>query len=214
MIYQKFVKPFADFLLAAAGILALLPFLLILAFMIGLRMGRPVLFRQTRIGLNNHRFTFLKFRTMTDERDPSGHLLPDDQRLTSLGRFLRSSSLDELPQLWNVVKGEMSLIGPRPLLPEYLPRYSPEQRRRHEIKPGITGWAQVNGRNGISWEQKFRFDVWYVDHCSLALDAKILGLTLAAVLRRRGISQPGHATALPFTGSADHIATDEGRANA
>jgi len=201
MIYQRFVKPAYDRLLAALGLLLLLPVLLLLSIAIAIRMGRPVLFRQIRIGFRDHSFGFLKFRTMTDQRDSNGLLLPDSQRLTPLGQFLRSSSLDEFPQLWNVLKGEMSLIGPRPLLPEYLPRYSPEQRRRHHVLPGITGWAQVNGRNGISWEDKFRCDVWYVDHYCFLVDMKILLMTAASVLGRRGISQPGHATAAPFLGS-------------
>jgi sugar transferase EpsL len=201
MIYRRLVKPAMDCVLAIAGIVALFPALVILAIGIALRMGRPVLFRQTRIGLGNRSFEFMKFRTMTQERDADGKLLPDDQRLTALGQFLRSSSLDEFPQLWNVIKGDMSLIGPRPLLPEYLPRYSDEQRRRHDVKPGITGWAQVNGRNGISWEDKFRCDVWYVDNYGFLLDMKILVMTVMAVLQRRGISQTGHATAAPFLGS-------------
>jgi lipopolysaccharide/colanic/teichoic acid biosynthesis glycosyltransferase len=201
MIYQRYIKPAADCILAATGIVLLSPCLVILGIAIALRMGWPVLFRQPRIGLLDRSFAFHKFRTMTDQRDAAGNLLPDEQRLTALGSFLRASSLDEFPQLWNVVKGDMSLIGPRPLLPEYLPRYSIEQRRRHSVKPGITGWAQVNGRNGISWEEKFRYDVWYVDNCSLSIDIKILVMTLASVLHRRGISQPGHATAAPFMGS-------------
>jgi lipopolysaccharide/colanic/teichoic acid biosynthesis glycosyltransferase len=164
-------------------------------------MGSPVVFRQVRIGLNDRQFGFLKFRTMTDARDSNGVLLTDGERLTGLGRFLRSTSLDELPQLWNVVKGDMSLIGPRPLLPQYLPRYSPVQRRRHEVKPGITGLAQVKGRNALSWEQKFELDVQYVDGYSLAMDASILWMTLLAIVRREGISQAGHATAPPFLGS-------------
>lgn len=202
MIYRRFLKPVIDCLLATAGLLVLMPFLVLLSVAIAAQMGRPVLFRQTRIGFRDRRFEFLKFRTMSDERDQTGQLLPDDRRLTPLGRFLRSSSLDELPQLWNVVKGDMSLIGPRPLLPEYLTRYSPEQRRRHQVKPGITGWAQVNGRNGISWEEKFRCDVWYVDHYGFVVDLRILALTLTSVVRRQGISQAGHATAAPFMGTA------------
>jgi lipopolysaccharide/colanic/teichoic acid biosynthesis glycosyltransferase len=165
-------------------------------------MGKPVVFRQTRIGLNDAPFGFLKFRTMTQERDFEGKLLPDARRLTSFGRFLRASSLDELPQLRNVFTGEMSLIGPRPLLPEYLPRYSATQRRRHEVKPGITGLAQVKGRNSLGWEEKFELDVWYVDHCSLSLDLEILWMTFMAVLTRKGISHSGHATAPEFMGSA------------
>jgi lipopolysaccharide/colanic/teichoic acid biosynthesis glycosyltransferase len=157
-------------------------------------MGKPVLFRQLRIGHREKVFTFLKFRTMTDVRDQTGKLLADEQRLTALGRFLRRTSLDELPQLWNVLKGDMSLVGPRPLLPEYLPRYTAFQRRRHEVKPGITGWAQVNGRNALTWEQKFELDVWYVDNCSIKLDLEILWLTLVKVIRREGINAIGSAT--------------------
>jgi lipopolysaccharide/colanic/teichoic acid biosynthesis glycosyltransferase len=160
-----------------------------------------VLFRQLRIGHREKVFTFLKFRTMTDVRDQTGKLLADEHRLTALGRFLRSTSLDELPQLWNVLKGDMSLVGPRPLLPEYLPRYTAFQRRRHEVRPGVTGWVQVNGRNSLTWEQKFELDVWYVDHRSLWLDARILWMTVLQVLRREGISQAGHATMPEFVGS-------------
>lgn len=201
MIYRGAVKPLADRLLASTALLVLSPVLLTLVAAIRMRMGGPVLFRQIRIGMNDHPFVFTKFRTMTGATDKNGCLLPDEQRLTRLGRFLRSSSLDELPQLWNILKGEMSLIGPRPLLPEYLPRYSPYQRRRHEVKPGITGLAQVKGRNSISWEEKFELDVYYVDHCSIKLDLRILWLTFASVIKREGISQQGHATAAPFLGS-------------
>ena len=201
MTYRLIIKPWIDRSTSVLALLLLSPILLILTALIAFRMGRPVLFRQTRIGLGDHAFGFLKFRTMTTERDADGNLLPDHARLTAFGRFLRSTSLDELPQLWNVARGEMSLIGPRPLLPEYLPRYSDEQRRRHHVKPGITGWAQVNGRNTISWDEKFRCDVWYVDNLSPAVDLRILMMTVASVLKRRGISQTGHATALPFLGS-------------
>jgi len=159
-----------------------------------------VLFRQQRPGLHGQPFTLYKFRTMTDARDAQGNLLPDAQRLMPLGRFLRSTSLDELPELFNVFKGDMSLVGPRPLLMRYLDRYTPEQMRRHEVKPGITGWAQVNGRNAVTWEQKFALDVWYVSNVSLWLDMKIIALTVWKVFKREGISQPGHATAQEFTG--------------
>jgi len=201
MLYRQFFKSVIDRLLAGAGLILTLPAFLLLAVMIGRRMGRPIVFRQTRIGLNHAAFEFLKFRTMTQDRDDQGNLLQDELRLTPFGRFLRASSLDELPQLWNVVKGDMSLIGPRPLLPEYLPRYTAFQRRRHEVKPGITGWVQVNGRNSLTWEQKFELDVWYVDHRSLWLDVKILWMTVLQVLRREGISQAGHATMPEFVGS-------------
>lgn len=175
--------------------------LLLLAWVVRLKLGRPVFFRQVRPGLYGQPFEMVKFRTMTDERGPDGGLLPDAMRLTPFGRWLRASSLDELPELWNVLKGDMSLVGPRPLLMEYLPLYSPEQARRHEVRPGITGWAQVNGRNAISWEQKFALDVWYVDNHSLWLDIKILWLTVKKVLVRDGISAAGEATMPKFTGS-------------
>ncbi len=165
------------------------------------RLGRPALFRQVRPGLHGKPFEMIKFRSMTDALGPDGALLPDADRLTPFGRFLRASSLDELPGLWNVLKGDMSLVGPRPLLMEYLPLYSPEQARRHAVRPGITGWAQVNGRNAISWDDKFKFDVWYVDHRSLWLDIKILWLTVKKVLRRDGISAAGEATMARFTGN-------------
>ena len=177
------------------------------ALAIWLTMGRPVLFRQKRAGLYGRVFEIWKFRTMTNDRDESGRLLPDEKRLTRLGRFLRSTSLDELPQVWNVLRGEMSLVGPRPLLPEYLERYTPEQARRHEVRPGITGWAQVNGRNETTWEERFRRDVWYVDNWSLWLDLKILWLTVIKVLRRDGISRQGHATMPEFLGTGAESAT-------
>lgn len=180
-----------------------LPVGLIIAVLVALKLGRPVLFIQTRPGRNGKPFRMYKFRTMTDERDADGNLLPDDVRLTRFGRLLRSTSLDELPELINVLKGEMSLVGPRPLLMQYLPLYSAHQARRHDMRPGITGWAQVNGRNAISWEQKFDFDVWYVDNQSLWLDIKILFLTVYKVFKRDGISAEGEATAAPFTGSSD-----------
>ena len=175
--------------------------LLLLAWVVRRKLGSPVFFRQMRPGLHGQPFEMIKFRTMTDERGPDGKLLPDADRLTPFGRWLRASSLDELPELWNVLKGDMSLVGPRPLLMEYLPLYSPEQARRHEVRPGITGWAQVNGRNAISWEEKFALDVWYVDNHSLWLDIKILWLTVKKVLVRDGISAAGEATMPKFTGS-------------
>lgn len=186
---------------AGLGLLSLLPFMLMLTALIRLRLGRPVFFSQQRPGLHGRPFNMLKFRTMTDERDGKGNLLPDDQRLTKLGRFLRSTSLDELPELFNVLKGEMSLVGPRPLLMEYLPLYNTEQARRHEVPPGITGWAQVNGRNAIDWEEKFKLDVWYVDNRSFRLDLKILWLTFGKVFKREGISQEGETTMMKFTGN-------------
>jgi len=199
-LYRRFFKTCIDRLAASIGLLAVSPILLALALLIRFRLGTPVLFRQERIGLNDIPFTFVKFRTMTDERDPDGKLLPDLQRLTPFGQFLRSSSLDELPQLWNVVRGEMSLVGPRPLLPQYLARYSAFQRRRHEVKPGITGWAQIHGRNDVSWEHRFERDVWYVDNRSFPVDLKILLLTMMKVFRREGISRGGHATMPEFRG--------------
>lgn len=180
------------------------PLLALTALSVRLAMGAPVLLRQIRPGLNGLPFTFLKFRSMTEARDAEGRLLPDALRLTSFGRWLRRSSLDELPQLINVLRGDMSLVGPRPLLMEYLPLYSPRQARRHEVRPGITGWAQVNGRNAISWEEKFEYDVWYVEHHSFALDMKILFMTLARLFRRADVSHGGHATMPRFTGSGQH----------
>lgn len=194
------VKRFIDLLLATVGLMLLAIPLLVLYFLIRNKLGRPVLFRQIRPGLHGKLFTMVKFRTMTDQKGPDGALLSDAQRLTPFGRFLRASSLDELPELWNVIRGDMSLVGPRPLLVEYLPLYSPEQARRHEVRPGITGWAQVNGRNAISWEDKFALDVWYVKNQSLWLDIKILWLTVRKVLVRDGISAAGEATMPKFTG--------------
>lgn len=189
-----------DLVVSLLALILLSPLLGLLALLVRLRLGAPVLFRQLRPGLHGRPFTLYKFRTMTDARDAQGALLPDAERLTPLGRFLRSTSLDELPELFNVLKGEMSLVGPRPLLMEYLPRYTPEQLRRHEVRPGITGWAQVNGRNVLSWEEKFALDVWYVEHHSFWLDLKILWLTLVKTLRREGIAAEGHATMPKFMG--------------
>jgi lipopolysaccharide/colanic/teichoic acid biosynthesis glycosyltransferase len=195
------VKRVFDLVAASLALLMLALPLLALAWLIRRKLGSPVLFCQVRPGLQGRPFTMVKFRTMTDKRGPDGALLPDAQRLTPFGRFLRSSSLDELPELWNVLKGEMSLVGPRPLLMEYLPLYTTEQARRHEVRPGITGWAQVNGRNAISWADKFALDVWYVDHRSLWLDVRILWRTVRKVLVRDGISAAGEATMTKFTGS-------------
>jgi len=194
-------KRLFDVSAAAAGLLVLSPAIALTALAIRVRMGRPVLFRQIRPGLDGRPFELLKFRTMRDALDAEGLPLPDANRLTPLGSFLRASSLDELPQLWNVLRGDMSLVGPRPLLMEYLPLFTSEQARRHEVRPGITGWAQVNGRNAVSWERKFELDVWYVDNRTFLLDLRILGLTLLRAFRREGISQPGHATAERFRGS-------------
>ena len=190
-----------DFSVALIGLVFLSPLLIVISGLILICMGRPIFFRQERPGLKGKIFTLVKFRTMSHARDGAGRLLPDAQRLTRLGRFLRMTSLDEIPQLWNVLKGELSLVGPRPLLVEYLGLYSPEQRRRHDVKPGITGWAQVNGRNAITWERKFEFDVWYVDHRSFLLDLKILLMTAAKVLTGEGVRQEGQATAERFRGT-------------
>lgn len=201
MQYSKLVKSILDRSVAVITLVVFSPVMLLVAIAIYLRMGRPILFTQIRPGKDGQIFTFYKFRTMTEERDLNGNLLPNAQRITALGRFLRQTSLDELPQLWNVLKGDISFVGPRPLLTEYLDYYNPEQARRHEVKPGITGWAQVNGRNAISWERKFELDVWYVDNWSLLLDLRILWLTVVKVLKREGISAAGHATMPRFTGS-------------
>lgn len=189
-----------DVSLAAILLAATLPILLMVALIVLINFGRPILFSQPRPGLHEKIFRIYKFRTMHDTRDPNGNLLPDAMRLCALGQFLRSTSLDELPALWNVLKGEMSLIGPRPLLVDYLPIYSAAQRRRHEVRPGITGWAQVNGRNDISWRQKFELDVWYIDNQSFWLDIRILFMTLVCVLQRAGISKHGHSTTDYFDG--------------
>lgn len=197
------MKRFFDLSLALLVLLIFSPLILLLALVVGLSLGRPVLFKQIRPGMNEIPFKMFKFRTMLDVLDSDGQPLPDAQRLTKLGSVLRSTSLDELPGLWNVLKGDMSLVGPRPLLMEYLPLYSDEQSRRHDVKPGITGWAQVNGRNAISWEQKFELDVWYVKNQSFWLDLKILFLTLIKVFKRDDISQQGQATMTKFQGSQD-----------
>jgi|SRR5665213_68920 len=188
---------------AVIGLIVLSPLLGLLVILVRWKLGSPVFFRRQRPGYHGRPFMLVKFRSMTDARDAEGNLLPDHERLTAFGRFLRSASLDELPELWNVLCGEMSLVGPRPLLMEYLPRYTPAQARRHDVKPGITGWAQVNGRNAISWEEKFKLDVWYVDHCSLWLDLKILALTVLKVFQRKGISAKGHATMPEFMGRSE-----------
>lgn len=196
------MKRLFDIVISLAGLLFLLPVVVIITFMIAVKLGRPVFFKQTRPGLNAFPFNMIKFRTMKEAYDKTGEPLPDDQRMTRFGHFLRSSSLDELPGLWCVLKGDMSLVGPRPLLLEYLPLYSDEQARRHKVKPGITGWAQVNGRNAISWEEKFKLDVWYVDNQSFWLDIKILFMTVKKVFVREGISAEGEATMTKFTGSS------------
>jgi sugar transferase EpsL len=190
-----------DLAMTLPGLLVLSPFLGLIGLAVWIAHGRPILFRQVRPGYHGRPFTLLKFRTMRSQRSAQGEMLPDEDRLTSLGSLLRSFSLDELPELWNVLRGDMSLVGPRPLLMRYLDRYTPEQARRHDVVPGITGWAQVHGRNAVSWEDKFELDVWYVDHLSLALDLRILLLTAWKVITREGISQPGRATAEEFMGA-------------
>ena len=200
-VYRRLLKRPLDAVVAALLLLALGPLLLAIALAVRVALGQPILFRQRRPGLRGVPFAILKFRTMRDALAARGTPLPDAERLTRLGRVLRATSFDELPELVNVLRGEMSLVGPRPLLIEYLPRYSPEQRRRHDVRPGITGWAQVHGRNAVPWDERFRLDVWYVDHLGFALDLKILLRTVGLVLRRQGISARGHATMPPFEGS-------------
>ena len=195
------IKRLFDFAVSTLALIMLLPVLLIVMILVRLKLGSPVFFRQIRPGRDGKPFKMIKFRTMLDAKDSQGNLLPDSERLTNFGSFLRSTSLDELPGLWNVLKGDMSLVGPRPLLVEYLKLYSPEQARRHEVRPGITGWAQVNGRNAISWEDKFKLDVWYVDNQSLFLDIKILLFTIKKVFVRDGISAEGEATMSKFEGT-------------
>lgn len=202
MGYRMLKRTF-DILASLCGLIVLSPVLAIVAWQINRKLGSPVLFRQVRPGKDGKPFEMIKFRTMRDARDAEGNPLPDAERMTPFGSFLRSSSLDELPELWNVLKGDMSLVGPRPLLMEYLPSYSAEQFRRHEIRPGVTGWAQVNGRNSISWESKFKLDVWYVDHRSFWLDIKIIYLTLLKVVVRDGINAEGETTMSFFTGTED-----------
>jgi sugar transferase EpsL len=194
-------KRLLDLTLTGFCLVILSPLLLLISVLVWIKLGPPLLFRQQRPGYKGKPFLLYKFRSMTDERDDKGKLLPDEERLTAFGRFLRTLSLDELPEMFNVLRGEMSWVGPRPLLMKYLERYSPDQARRHEVLPGITGWAQVNGRNTLTWEDKFRYDVWYVDHQSFLLDLKILWMTAVQVLKREGISQPGHATAEEFIGT-------------
>jgi sugar transferase EpsL len=194
-------KRFLDILLSAVGLVVAAPILFATALVVRFRMGSPVLFRQKRPGLHGKPFILLKFRTMTDERDNEGNLLPDSRRLTRAGSTIRRFSLDELPQLWNVLRGDLSIVGPRPLLMQYLDRYTPEQARRHAVKPGITGWAQVNGRNALSWEEKFRLDIWYVDNWCVSLDFRILVRTLLMVISGKGLSQEGHATMEEFMGT-------------
>lgn len=196
-----FIKRLFDIIVSAPVLIMLVPVLLIVMLLVRIKLGSPVFFRQVRPGKKGKPFEMIKFRTMLDAYDDQGKPLPDSERLTSFGKFLRSTSLDELPELWNVLKGDMSLVGPRPLLPEYLPLYNEHQRRRNEVRPGITGWAQINGRNNLSWEQKFDLDVWYVDNRGFWLDIKILILTVVKVFKREGISGQGEATMTKFEGN-------------
>ncbi len=201
-MYRSFFKRFLDFVISLAALLCLSPLLIVVAIWLHFaNKGAGVFFLQDRPGLHGRVIKVIKFKTMTDERNASGQLLPDEERLTRVGTFVRSASIDELPQLFNVLKGDMTLIGPRPLLVKYLPLYSQEQMRRHEVRPGITGWAQCHGRNALSWTEKFKYDVWYVEHCSFLIDCKIIWLTLQAVLRRTGISHEGSATMEAFNGN-------------
>lgn len=201
MIYRRFGKRLLDLAFSALALLLLSPLYLLIALGVRRQAGSPILFRQLRPGLNGKPFTLRKFRTMTNARDESGELLPDAERLTPFGQFLRRTSLDELPELLNVLAGEMSIVGPRPLLMQYLPRYSASQMRRHDVRPGITGWAQINGRNTLDWEDRFTLDVWYVDHISLRLDLKIILLTVWKTIKREDINHPGHATMPEFMGN-------------
>ncbi len=200
-IYSRFFKRPMDFILSLCAIIVLAPVLLLIAILVRIKLGRPVLFKQKRPGLNEKIFTLYKFRTMTDERDENGELLPDEIRLTRFGKFLRSTSLDELPELFNIIKGDMSIVGPRPLLIQYLPLYDDHQRRRHEVRPGLSGLAMAKGRNALTWEEKFAYDTYYANHVSFLLDVKIIFWTLAIVFKREGINEAGQATVSEFKGS-------------
>lgn len=200
-MYKSFLKRSIEFVITLFGVLILLPIYLLVIPFIYINIGSPIFFKQSRPGINGKVFNIYKFRTMTNIRDDNGILLPDKKRLTKFGKFLRSTSLDEIPSLWSVLRGDMSLVGPRPLLVEYLPLYSKKQARRHEIRPGITGWAQVNGRNALSWDKKFEMDVWYVDNQSFLLDIKILWLTIKKVIQRDGISHNNHVSMNKFKGN-------------
>jgi sugar transferase EpsL len=201
-VYRKFGKRFFDLVLVIPGLILISPMLLLVAIVAKFKIGSPVLFQQERPGIHGKIFKMVKFRSMRNDRDANGELLPDEVRLVPFGKLLRATSLDEFPELWNVIKGEMSLVGPRPLLAKYLDRYNPTQARRHEVRPGITGWAQINGRNAITWEEKFDYDVWYVDNLSFFLDVKILALTVLKVFKRSGTSAEGHATMPEFLGTS------------
>lgn len=204
MMFDRYMKRFFDIIISFLLFLVFLPLMGVIAVLVRIKLGTPVIFKQLRPGFHETPFMIYKFRTLTDEKDSSGTLLPDSKRMTAFGDLLRKSSLDELPELINVIKGDMSLVGPRPLLMQYLERYSSEQAQRHRVKPGITGWAQVNGRNALDWNKKFQLDVWYVNHHSFGLDLKILFLTVIQVLKREGISQKGHPTAEEFLGNMNH----------
>jgi sugar transferase EpsL len=203
-----FIKRLFDIISSVAGLIVISPLLVVLAVLVRLKLGSPILFRQQRPGLGGKAFVIYKFRTMTDQCDASGNLLPDEQRLPAFGRFLRSTSFDELPELFNVLKGDMSIVGPRPLMMKYLERYSPQQARRHDVKPGITGWAQINGRNAISWEDKFKLDVWYVDNWTFWLDMKIILKSAWMVIAKEGITQQGRATMDEFMGTPQNNAVE------
>ena len=199
-VYARYIKRILDVLLSGCALIVLSPVLLIVAVLVRTKLGSPVIFSQERPGKNEKIFKMYKFRSMTDARDENGELLPDEVRLTHFGKVLRSTSLDELPELWNIFKGDMSIVGPRPLLVRYLPRYNEEQHHRHDVRPGLTGWAQVNGRNALSWEDKFRLDVWYCEHVSFSLDVKVIFLTVKCVLHHEGISGADSATMEEFRG--------------
>ncbi|QIB68151.1 sugar transferase [Aminipila butyrica] len=199
-MYNQVIKRFFDICISLIALVVLSPLFLIVTILVRKKLGTPAIFRQERPGFHGEIFRMYKFRSMTDKRDADGNLLPDEIRLTGFGRRLRATSLDELPELWNILKGDMSFVGPRPLLVQYLPLYNEEQRRRHDVRPGLTGWAQVNGRNSISWTEKFKLDIWYVNHCSFLVDLKIIGTTIKKVFSRADINQEGQATAEDFTG--------------
>lgn len=203
MFYRKYFKRFLDIVLSGAAIIVLSPLLLVIALTVRISIGKPVLFKQQRPGKNEKIFTILKFRTMSDKRDESGELLPDEYRCTKVGTFLRAASLDELPELFNIFKGDMSIVGPRPLLVEYLPLYNEQQKHRHDVKPGLTGWAQINGRNNLTWEDKFQLDVAYIEKISMLFDIKIIFHTVLNVLKREGINNQGAATVYKFTGTPE-----------
>ena len=202
------MKRLIDFYISGVVLIVLSPFLMLVAFLVRAHLGSPILFRQTRIGVDNKPFEVLKFRSMLDVRDANGNLLSDKERLTPFGRTLRATSIDELPSLWNILKGEMSLVGPRPQDAKFIEKCSQHQNRRHEVRPGLTGWAQINGRNAITWEKRFDLDVWYVDNQSFALDCKIIFKTIPAVLLQRGVSAPGHVTMPAFQGNSDKVAAE------